>query len=477
MKQIYNKKLLISTMVLILSLISFSNCRNKEKKETSQESLTPEEARQITREAFTYAFPIVDNLRVQYSFFTDTSNPEYKAPYNHLFNIPRVFTPADRTIQTPNSDTPYSWVGLDLRTEPMVFIIPKIDRKRYWSLQLIDLYTFNFDYLGSRTTGNNGGAYLVAGPSWHGEIPKGIDKVIRCETDIASAQFRTQLFNPEDLENVKKVQSKYVVKPLSAFLGQTAPPAQPSIQFPKPLSVQDERSSLDIFTSLNFALQFCPVHPSEKILMEKFSKLNIGAGKIFDTTQFSTDVLQAMHEGIADSWKDFARVMQETNEGKISAADAFGTRAFLNGNYTYRMAAAAAGIYGNSKEEALYPNYYLDADGNKLDGANHYTMYFPPGQLPPVNAFWSLTMYDSSDLLVTNKINRYLVNSSMMSKFKKDPDNGLTLYLQHDSPGKDKEANWLPAPAGIFRVVMRLYWPKPEALNGTWKQPRIVKEA
>ena len=223
MKQIYNKKLLISTMVLILSLISFSNCRNKEKKETSQDSLTPEEARQITREAFTYAFPIVDNLRVQYSFFVDTSNPEYKAPYNHLFNIPRVFTPADRTIQTPNSDTPYSWVGLDLRTEPMVFIIPKIDRKRYWSLQLIDLYTFNFDYLGSRTTGNDGGAYMVAGPNWHGEIPKGIDKVIRCETEIASAQFRTQLFNPEDLENVKKVQSQYVVKPLSAFLGQPAP--------------------------------------------------------------------------------------------------------------------------------------------------------------------------------------------------------------------------------------------------------------
>ncbi len=181
-------------------------------------------------------------------------------------------------------------------------------------------------------------------------------------------------------------------------------------------------------------------------------------------------------QGIADSWRDFAKVMQETNEGKISAADAFGTRAFLNGNYSYRMAAAVAGIYGNSKEEALYPNYYLDADGNKLNGANQYRMYFPPGQLPPVNAFWSLTMYDSSDLLVTNKINRYLVNSSMMSKFKKDPDNGLTLYLQHESPGKDKEANWLPAPAGIFRVVMRLYWPKPEALNGTWKQPQIVKK-
>lgn len=474
MRRISFIRLPATAAFFIFMLLGFSACKSKSKTvETSE--LTSEEAREITREAYTYAFPIVDNLRVQYAFFVDKSNPEYKAPYNQLFNIPRVFTHNDRIIQTPNSDTPYSWIGLDLRTEPMVFIIPKIEKNRYWSLQLIDLYTFNFDYLGSRTTGNDGGVYMVAGPGWKGETPKGITKVIRCETEIASAMFRTQLYNPSDLDNVKKIQAQYIVKPLSAFLGNPAPTPAPAIDFPRPLTPQEEKTSLNIFSHLNFALQFCPLHPSEKALMEKFSKLDIGAGKRFDTTKFSAEVLQAMHDGIADSWKDFARVLQETNEGKISPADAFGTREYLDGNYVYRMAAAVAGIYGNSKEEALYPNYYVDANGNKLNGVNRYIMHFQPGQLPPVNSFWSLTMYDSSDLLVANPINRYLLNSTMLSQFKKDKDGGLTLYIQHDSPGKEREANWLPAPESIFRLVLRLYWPKPAAFDGTWKEPKVQR--
>jgi len=467
----------ISSLFTLL-LLSFSSCKNKVKtEETSLTSLTPEEAREITRSAYTYAFPIVDNLRVQYAFFVDQTNPEYKAPYNQIFNIPRVFTPEDKVIQTPNSDTPYSWVGLDLRTEPMVFIIPPIDKKRYWSLQLIDLYTYNFDYLGSRTTGNGGGNFLIAGPNWKGAIPKGITKVFKCETEIASAQFRTQLFNPADLKNVKKIQNQYIVKPLSAFLGKPAPSPAPAINFMVPLSKEAQRTSLDIFKHLNFALQFCPIHPSENDLMDKYSKLGIGAGKVFDTTKFSPEIMQAMHEGVADSWKDFAKVMQETNEGKISPADAFGTRDYLNGNYAYRMAAAVAGIYGNSKEEAIYPNYYLDADGSKLHGSNRYIMHFAPNDFPPANSFWSLTMYDSLDLLVANPINRYLLNSTMLSQFKRDKDGGLTLYIQHDAPEKSKTANWLPAPAGVFRLVMRLYWPKKEALDGTWKQPKVEKIA
>jgi hypothetical protein len=469
------RKTRIST-IFLLTLFIFSACKTKGKTEaTSPVALTPAEAREITRIAYTYAFPVVDNLRVQYAFFVDKTNPEYKAPYNRIFNIPRVFTPDDKVIQTPNSDTPYSWVGLDLRAEPIVFIIPPIEKERYWSLQLIDLYTHNFDYLGSRATGNGGGNFMIAGPGWNGVTPPGITKVIRCETEIASAQFRTQLFNASDLENVKKIQNQYVVKPLSAFLGQAAPAPAPAINFMTPLSKEAQRSSLDIFKHLNFALQFCPTHPSEKELMANFKKLGIGSGEVFDTTKFSPEIVQAMHEGIADSWQDFAKVMQETNEGKISPADAFGTREYLNGNYAYRMAAAVAGIYGNSKEEAIYPNYYLDSAGNKLNGSNRYIMHFAPGQLPPANSFWSLTMYDSSDLLVANPINRYLLNSTMLSQFKRDKDGGLTLYIQQGAPDKAKTANWLPAPKGVFRVVLRLYWPRKEALDGTWKQPKVQK--
>jgi hypothetical protein len=158
----------------------------------------------------------------------------------------------------------------------------------------------------------------------------------------------------------------------------------------------------------------------------------------------------------------------------VTSGDMFGTREYLKNNYLYRMAAGALGIYGNSKQEAMYPVYGVDSGGHTLDGASRYTLHFAPGQLPPVNAFWSLTMYEMpASLLVANPLNRYLLNSPMLPQFKRDADGGITLYVQNASPGADKEANWLPAPKGPFVAVMRLYWPKPEALEGTWKQPSM----
>ena len=439
-------------------------------------AVTPQEARAIAKEAYIYGYPMVDNLRVQYAYFTDTSDPEYKAPYNTLFNIPRVFTPDDKAIQTPNSDTPYSWIGLDLRAEPMVFTVPAIPKERYWSLQLIDLYTHNFDYLGTRTTGNDGGSYMIAGPSWKGDKPKGITKVIRCETEVASAQFRTQLFNPGDLENVKKIQLQYLAQPLSAFLGEPAPPPAPAIDFPKPLSLAEQKRSLAAFDSLNFGLQFAPTHPSEVALMERFARINVGAGKQFNAGTLGPELKQAQEQGIADAWAEIEATKQKVIAGTLFSGDVFGTREFLKNNYTYRMLAAALGIFGNTKQEAMYPAYYADAEGKPLSGANDYTLRFAPGQEPPVDAFWSLTMYDEPNKwLVANPLNRYLLNSAMLRQFKRDADGGLTLYVQKDPPGKGQEANWLPAPDGPFSVLMRLYIPKADALDGKWIAPKLVR--
>ncbi len=198
---------------------------------TRAANITPEEARAIAREAYIYGFPMVDNYRIQYAYFVDKQSPEYKAPWNQLRNIPRVYTPEDKAIQTPNSDTPYSMVGLDLRAEPMVLTVPVIDKERYFSIQLIDAYTQNFDYIGSRATGNDGGSFLIAGPNWKGETTRGVKKVIRSETEFVFAIYRTQLINPGDLDNVKKVQAGYQAQPLSAFLGQPAPKAAPAINF------------------------------------------------------------------------------------------------------------------------------------------------------------------------------------------------------------------------------------------------------
>jgi len=439
---------------------------------------TPTQAREIAKEAYVYGFPMVDGYRITHAYFLNPENPEFKAPLNTLRNIARVFTSEDRAVQTPNSDTPYSLLGMDLRTEPLVLSVPAIEKQRYFSIQLIDAYTFNFAYIGSRTTGNDGGNYLIAGPSWKGKAPAGINKVIRSETNLAMALYRTQLFNPADLENVKKVQAGYKVQPLSAFLGLPAPKAAPKFAFVQPQTPDGQKTNLEFFNVLNFVLRFCPTHPSEKDLMVRFARIGIGAGKKIDVAKLSPEMKTAMAEGMADAWKELEDLNKTSiATGKLTTGDMFGTREFLKNNYLYRFTGAVLGIYGNSAQEAMYPIYQVDSDGQKLDAANSsYVLRFAPGQLPPANAFWSLTMYElPASLLTANPLNRYLINSPMLPALKRDADGGLTLYIQSETPGQDKESNWLPAPKGPFMAVIRLYWPKEEVLNRTWKQPPMMK--
>jgi hypothetical protein len=459
-----------------MALVIVGGCLASASTGVYAQDVTAAEARAIAKEAYIYGFPMVDSYRIQHAYFVDTANPEYKAPWNQIVNVPRVYTPADTAVQTPNSDTPYSFVGLDLRAEPIVLTVPPIEKDRYFSIQLIDAYTFNFDYIGSRTTGNDGGSFLIAGPGWKGETPAGVKKVFQSETEFAFALYRTQLFNPDDLDNVKKVQAGYKAEPLSAFLGQPAPAAAPAIDFIKPLTPDEEKTSLAFFNELNFVLQFCPTVPSETDLMARFAKIGVGAGKTFDVNTLLPEMKTAIEQGMADAWVDLGNLQKRIESGEVPIGDLPGSRSFLKNNYLYRMGTAVLGIYGNSKEEAMYPLYGVDAEGQKLDGANRYTMHFAPGQLPPVNAFWSLTMYElPASLLVANPLNRYLLNSPMLPQFVKDPDGGLTLYVQNESPGADKEPNWLPAPKGPFLVFMRLYWPNQEALDGTWKHPPMTK--
>jgi hypothetical protein len=443
----------------------------------TEDALAPANARAVAKEAFIYGFPLVDSYRIQYSYFVDRGGPEYKTRWNEIFNNARVYTPDDQAIQTPNADTPYSYIGADLRAEPLVLFVPKVEKGRYYSLQFIDMYTFNFAYVGSRTTGNDAGHFLLAGPSWNGEKPRGIKAVIRCETEFAFVLYRTQLFKPDDIDNLKKVQAGYSVQTLSRFLGEPAPKAPPKIDFLTPLPPDQERTSPEFFSVLNFVLRFCPVHPSEKELRARFTRFGIGAAGSVRATTLTPEIRKAVEDGMADANKEFAAFKaKEVDTGKV-LGKTFGTREYLNNNYLYRMASAALGIYGNSKEEAIYPAYFVSSDGEKLDAwKNRYTLRFAPDQLPPVNAFWSLTMYELPESLLTgNALNRYLINSSMLPDLKRDADGGLTLYLQHDPPGKDNESNWLPAPKGRFFTVLRLYWPKEEALNGKWKAPPLQK--
>ena len=430
--------------------------------------LTPAEARSIAKDVYIYGFPIVENYKTMYAYAIDKSGEQYKAPFNTLKNEANVFTSASTNVVTPNSDTPYSFMWMDLRTEPLVLGVPKLEDNRYYSIQLIDLYTFNFSYIGSRATGNDAGRYLIAGPNWKGKKPERVDKVIRCETEFALALYRTQLLGPGDLDAVKDIQSRYTVQTLSDFLGKPSPEAAPKIKFPPiaPKSVND----FAFLEQLNFMLQFCPTDKSETKLLDRFARIGVGSSAAFDVSKLGPEIQAALKNGMIDGRAAIASVVP-----RAKSADIFGTRAYLNNDYLKRAVAAKVDLYGNSKEEALYPLYLTDAEGKPLDASQHkYVINLAADKLPPVNAFWSITMYDSkSQRLVPNPVNRYLINSSMLQELKRNADDGLTLFVQHEPPGEGEKANWLPSPEGAFYMVMRLYWPKANALDGSWIPPLI----
>jgi hypothetical protein len=440
------------------------------------------ETKAIAEEGFIYGLPIVMNYAVMYEYAVDRNSGQFKAPFNEINNEARVFTYKDTAIVTPNSDTPYSILFMDLRAEPMVLSVPAVEKSRYYSVMLCDGNTFNYGYIGSRATGSEAGDYLIVGPDWKGETPGGIKKVFRSSTQFSAAAYRTQLFNSADMPNVVKVQAGYKAQPLSAYLKQPAPAAAPTIDFPK---IDKEMVKTNFFEYLSFALQFAPADPEEKAIRDKLASIGIGPGRKFEFKQLSVEhkaaILLAMKEGDDKVDKAIASTGKNINGWRVGGL-AGGDRAFFHGDWLNRAAVAKAGIYANDPVEAMYPLTRTDNTGETLDGSKHnYTLTFAKGQFPPVNAFWSVTMYDGkTQLLIENPINRYLINSPMLPGMKKNPDGSVTLYIQNKSPGKAKEANWLPAPDGPIYMVMRLYWPKdtpPSVLppgEGTWSPPGVV---
>ena len=435
------------------------------------------------QQAYIYGFPMIAAYKAMYQFAIDKSNSQFKAPFNQIWNDSKTFTPKDTAIVTPNADTPYSMVEMDLRAEPLMFCLPKVDKGRYYSVQLADLYSYNVGYMGSRTTGNDPGCYLIAGPNWKGETPKGVKKVFPLETQFGFAIFRTQLFSAADMANVVKIQKGYVVEPLSTYLKQPAPPVAPAIEWPA--FSGDEPFKLQFPKYLAFLLQFCPENPQDKDVRGKLAAVGIVPGQAWDESKLSEAQKGELAIGVKEGFDAISKRVDNLgkNINQWQVAGATGDRSFYKGDYLLLAAAAKAGIYGNDPEEAMYPLTTKDGTGALLDGSKHsYTLTFAKDDLPPVNAFWSVTMYDGkSQLLIENPISRYLINSPMLPGMKKNPDGSLTIYIQKDAPAADKKANWLPAPNDTIYLVMRLYWPKeppqPSILppgDGTWKPPAIA---
>jgi hypothetical protein len=481
MKSKRNLNLLAVALVSALTFTS-AHAADLTPADSSAVALTKEETKAIAEEGFIYGLPIVMNYAVMYEYSVDKNSGQYKAPFNQINNEARVFTYKDISVITPNSDTPYSILWTDLRAEPVVLSVPAVEKSRYFSVMLCDGNTYNYGYIGSRATGNDAGDYMVVGPDWKGETPPGIKEVFRSSTQFSAVAYRTQLFNPDDMPNVVKIQAGYKVQPLSQYLKQPAPPVAPTVNFPK---INKEMVKPGFFDYLAFALQFAPAGPEEKEIREKLARLGIEAGKPFAFKDLSPEQKAQVVAGVKEGEGKIKQYLEsgQKNINGWKVGSLFGDSAFYNGDWLKRAAAAQAGIYGNDAVEAMYPMTKTLADGEPLDASKHnYTLTFPAGQFPPVNAFWSVTMYDGkSQLLIKNPINRYLINSPMLPNMKKNEDGSLTLYIQKDSPGADNESNWLPAPNDLIYLVMRLYWPKTEPPSilppgeGAWKPPGIVK--
>jgi hypothetical protein len=429
-------------------------------------SAAPDEARAIAKDAYIYAYPMLFNYKTLYEQAEDPGSKSYVGGFGKFRNYSHPYGPENKDIVTPNNDTPYSWAWLDLRREPWVLTVPAVKNDRYYVFQWIDLFTYNFAYVGSRTTGNGAGHYLFAGPNWHGDTPKGIDKVFRSETDIILTLGRTALSGPSDVKDVEAIQKQYRLTPLSAFEHSSAPPPVAKVAFPK--WDEAKATSIDFIAYLNFLLQFTqPTAPSETELMQRFAKIGIAPGAVFDPAALPAATREAIEQGVADGKAALADAEKHTT----SSYDLFGSRQDLNGDYMKRAVAAAMGIYGNTKEEAVYVGTRINADHEQLVGSQPYVIHFDKKDLPPAKFFWSMTMYDlPARHLVANPIHRYSIGDRTKG-IKYGADGSLDIYVQHNSPGADKESNWLPAPEGAYDVIARIYGPDASVFNGSWTFP------
>jgi len=461
--------------ILIIGLL-FSSCTQK---------TTPEEAKEIAKEAYVYGFPLAVNYKTMYNYTLNENSTEFKAAFNKKSCEARLFTPDDKSIVTPNSDTPYCMFWIDIRKEPIVLSVPEIEESRYYSFQLIDLYTHNFAYLGTLSTGNKAGNYLIANESWKGEQPAGIDKVLYSETDLFFVIVRTQLMDTNDISNVKAIQDEYKIKGLNSFLGK-APLVSEKINDSIVWNDGDE-FTVASFNYLNFMLNLTKPVSSEIELRNKFAKLGIGTERGFDINSFDAATQKAIEEGVKEGIKEMTNFADIASQDPLSSTKIFGTREFLTKSaqnnfnldnyYLLRAVAAQFGLYGNSAQEASYPTYLMEAPNVPYDASKYnYTLTFQKDELPPVNAFWSFSMYDGiTQLFIHNELDRYLLTSNMLNDFVYNEDGSLTFYIQEDAPKDALRPNWLPAPSGPFYCTMRLYGPKEEALNGAWVNPPMKK--
>ena len=425
--------------------------------------------------AYIWGFPLVSMER-QFNFVTSPNVPPGpgRGPANSVSCARDLVNARFTDIVNPNSDTLYCLSQFDLRNEPVVVVVPPIS-DRYSSFQFLDAYTNNYDYLGQRASGATGGTYLVAGPEWNGRVPEGMTK-IWTPTNLAWLINRILVKGPADVTNVNAIQDKIIVKPLSVFQGNTTTSLQPAATQanaskevpigPQPSLIAS--TGIKIFDEIGSSMIGNPLNPPDPVLVTKLASIGIGPSKV-PSTEANDTIKTALQTGITEGQKMIdARVAKfgTVVNGWLSAPQAgvFGT------DYLFRAADTQYGFGANIAQEAFYPLAFTDIQGKPYSGNSSYLIHFGPGQTPPVDAFWSITMYNDKGLFVDNPINRYSIGK-YTEGLNNNTDGSLDIHIQNASPGSDKESNWLPSADGTFTMVLRMYLPQLQALNGTWQLP------
>lgn len=429
----------------------------------------------IAEEAYIYGYPLV-SMELTRRVMTNVGKPTgSRAPMGQFATMRSYPDASFHDVTTPNANTLYSVAWIDVGKEPYILSLPD-EKGRYYLMPMLDAWTNVFASPGTRTTGTGARKFLIVGPKWSGDTPAGMT-LYRSATSLVWILGRTfAQEDPEDFAVVHELQDQYALTPVSGYGGAYTPPpgrVDRTIDMKTPVRDQVSRMpAMEYFDLMARLMAANPPAPEDSAIVARMATIGLVPGRPFDGSRLSDAETKTLSTVVRTAWPKIAAVKTPPVNGwsySTNLAGRFGT------HYLERAAVAAYGLGANLPEDAIYPAARADADGNPLDGTKQYVIHFAKGEMPPVKAFWSITMYNDQYFFVQNPINRYQI-SPKQTPVKYNADGSLDIYVQLESPGAAREENWLPAPPGTFQLVLRMYWPEEAVINGSWKPPAVVPQ-
>lgn len=467
-----SKFIIFSTNILCLAVVSlFFSCASNNKDKAATAALSPKEIQNMVKDAYVHCYPIFENYKGIYFYGVKKESPKF-SPMNTIVRETKLYSPDDKFVVSPNNDAFYSTGILDVRAEPVIIKVPE-SKHRYYVIQLVDMLTNNFAYIGVNATGTSSGVYAVTGPDFSGTLPAGVVE-IKSPSDFLVFAGRTGVDaeNPSDIGAAKALQNQYEVGVISKYYPEFTVKKAAVVDFPD--IAEDDNTTEQFFSRVNFLLKHTKLNADDQKIIERFSAIGLKAGEVYDFKQKNPQYKEAFEEGIKEAVKIVDSLSSNIGHRINGWEMAPILDEYFGKDYMLRTGYAKKAIYVNTPKEAYYPSVSFDADGNTLNGNNNYSITFPPGKIPPARFFWSITMYDNEhQLLVKNNLKRYSIGDRTKG-MKYNKDGSLTIYIGNKKPAEGT-SNWLPAPPAGFNLMMRLYGPKEEVLNKSWSPPAVVK--